>query len=131
MLLTKGTAHQPMLLDLFGNVEDNLEFEFDENTSVFRGCGAILNDKLYYFGGESVEEDLEMELQVRHLFNFGTKPIHSGIVCDFLHIVISHIKEKQTELGYLSHFNRKFFECLILIDVSSANTRKFFKMSQF
>ena len=34
-----------------GNVNDDLGFEYEEETSVRYGCSAILHDEFWYFGG--------------------------------------------------------------------------------
>ena len=38
-------------LDISGNVDDDLSFEYGEGTDADRGCGATLMGEMWYFGG--------------------------------------------------------------------------------
>ena len=36
---------------LSGNFDDDLNFEYGDGTTVYQGCGAMLMDQFWYFGG--------------------------------------------------------------------------------
>ena len=40
-----------------GYVNDNLNFEYGENTDAYAGCSAMLNGQMYYFGGGGRQGD--------------------------------------------------------------------------
>ena len=39
------------MIFILGVVNDDLDFEYDENVSLRRGCGTTLHDQFWYFGG--------------------------------------------------------------------------------
>ena len=49
-----------------GNVNEDLNFEYGERTSVEYGCGALLRNVFWYFGGWPYERQVRL---LKDLFN--------------------------------------------------------------
>lgn len=51
VLSTYKPSNKPLIIDLGGNVKNDLTFTYGENTIVHNGCGATLFGEFWYFGG--------------------------------------------------------------------------------
>ena len=45
------SSNKPMIVDLAGNLINDLSFEYGKETATFNGCGATLYGEFWYFGG--------------------------------------------------------------------------------
>ena len=51
-----------------GNVNEDLDFEYGRGTGVYGGCGALLRNVFWYFGGRFSSNKRQVKL-VKDLFN--------------------------------------------------------------
>ena len=51
MVLQKYDGQDSMVIDTNGFVNDNLNFQFGDDTSTYYGCGATLKGEFWFFGG--------------------------------------------------------------------------------
>ena len=54
-----------------GNVNEDLNFEYGEETDVDRGCGALLRNVFWYFGGwGSYERQVRLLKDLFNIYSF-------------------------------------------------------------
>ena len=51
VLSTSDSSNVPVLINYDGGVNENLHFELDDGTEVYRSCSALLNGEFYVIGG--------------------------------------------------------------------------------
>ena len=51
VLSTYKASNRPLIIDMGGNVRNDITFTYGENTVAHNGCGATLFGEFWYFGG--------------------------------------------------------------------------------
>ena len=52
-----------------GNINENLSFEFGDETTAYGGCGATLNGEFWYFGGYDFYKNVSLSLTDFRIYN--------------------------------------------------------------
>ena len=47
--------------NILGEVDDDINFTYEENTEVYRSCAASLNDEMWVFGGFFIERQVNLK----------------------------------------------------------------------
>ena len=60
VLSTANSANKPMIVDFNGNVNEDLNFEYGEEVTVYDGCGASFMGEFWYFGGDGAANNRQV-----------------------------------------------------------------------
>ena len=53
VLSTKDETNTPMVVDVYGNVDNDLSFSYGDGATAYGGCAVTFNGEFWYFGGHS------------------------------------------------------------------------------
>ena len=73
-----------------GNVNEDLNFEYGEETGVYGGCGALLRNVFWYFGGWSLNNIRQVK----------SSKICSIFICFQVSKTVGFKLERQTDLNF-------------------------------
>ena len=60
--------------NILGEVDDDINFTFEDNTEVFYSCAASLNDEMWVLGGSNQKRQVNLKLRDKRIdiHNFST-----------------------------------------------------------